>query len=167
MDYQQILSEIYREIQPYAKDGKVADYIPALAQVNPDCSSGICITTTEGETFTLGQADTRFSIQSITSVRPFHVPQHHGKRPMEKNRQGAFFGNSVQLAHSAGSGEGIRAIRSSMPGAIVLADILLSHLPSPEERLYRFHPFHQLGSRTVDYNRRLYPNARRATSTRR
>ena len=42
MDYQQILENIYQAIQPYAKDGKQADYIPALAKVNPD-QFGMCI----------------------------------------------------------------------------------------------------------------------------
>ena len=36
MDYQQILKDIYQEIQPYASIGKQADYIPALAKINPD-----------------------------------------------------------------------------------------------------------------------------------
>ena len=35
MDYQQILKDIYQEIQPYASIGKQADYIPALAKINP------------------------------------------------------------------------------------------------------------------------------------
>ena len=36
MDYQKILEDIYMEIQPYAGKGAQADYIPALAKVNPD-----------------------------------------------------------------------------------------------------------------------------------
>ena len=28
MDYQKILENIYQDIQPYAKEGKLADYIP-------------------------------------------------------------------------------------------------------------------------------------------
>lgn len=42
MDYQQILKDIYQEIQPYASIGKQADYIPALAkstQINSECVS--------------------------------------------------------------------------------------------------------------------------------
>ena len=31
MDYQKILDNIYQAIQPYAKEGKQADYIPELA----------------------------------------------------------------------------------------------------------------------------------------
>ena len=67
MNYQQILENIYQEIQPYAQVGKQADYIPALAKVNPD-QFGICINTVQGETFMLGDATTRFSIQSISKV---------------------------------------------------------------------------------------------------
>jgi len=33
MNYQQILDEIYDEIEPELMCGKVADYIPALAEV--------------------------------------------------------------------------------------------------------------------------------------
>ena len=35
MDYQKILKDIHQEIQPYATIGKQADYIPALAKINP------------------------------------------------------------------------------------------------------------------------------------
>ena len=44
MNYQQILENIYQEIQPFAGIGKQADYIPALAKVDPD-QFGICINT--------------------------------------------------------------------------------------------------------------------------
>ena len=67
MDYQKIMEEIYQEILPYAQKGKQADYIPALAKVDPD-QYGMCIQTGYGDTFTHMQADTRFSIQSITKV---------------------------------------------------------------------------------------------------
>lgn len=36
MDYQKILEDIYQEIQPFAGIGNQADYIPALAKVDPD-----------------------------------------------------------------------------------------------------------------------------------
>ena len=67
MDYQKIFEDIYREILPYAKEGKQADYIPALAKIDPD-QFGMCLETVEGEVYPFMQADTRFSIQSITKV---------------------------------------------------------------------------------------------------
>ena len=67
MNYHQILENIYMDIRPYAQVGKQADYIPALASVDPD-QFGICINTLQGDEYALGQADTRFSIQSISKV---------------------------------------------------------------------------------------------------
>ena len=67
MDYQKILEDIYQEILPYAEKGKQADYIPALAKVNPD-QFGICLQTVTGESYSYMQADQRFSIQSIAKV---------------------------------------------------------------------------------------------------
>ena len=37
------MEKIRKEIEIYAKDGKQTDYIPALAEVNPD-QFGICLT---------------------------------------------------------------------------------------------------------------------------
>ena len=36
MNYQNLLERIYQEILPYSKTGSQADYIPALAKVDPD-----------------------------------------------------------------------------------------------------------------------------------
>lgn len=47
MDYQKILKGIHQEIEPYATIGKQADYIPALAKINPD-QFGMCIHTIQG-----------------------------------------------------------------------------------------------------------------------
>lgn len=55
MDYQKILKGIHQEIEPYATIGKQADYIPALAKINPD-QFGMCIHTIQGETFMHGEA---------------------------------------------------------------------------------------------------------------
>ena len=67
MDYQPLLEKIRREIEIYAKDGKQADYIPALANVNPD-QFGICLNTLDGRSYCLGDSDVKFSIQSIAKV---------------------------------------------------------------------------------------------------
>ena len=48
MDYQKILQDIYNEILPYATEGKQADYIPALAKIDPD-QFGMCLETVSGE----------------------------------------------------------------------------------------------------------------------
>jgi glutaminase len=55
--------EKYRSLD----EGKNADYIPALAQVNPKLF-GIAVVTVEGKTHQKGDVDTLFSIQSISKV---------------------------------------------------------------------------------------------------
>ena len=67
MDYKLILEDIYKEILPFSQKGRQADYIPALAKVDPD-QFGMCLKTVSGEEYPFMQADTRFSIQSITKV---------------------------------------------------------------------------------------------------
>ena len=49
------------------KEGKNADYIPALAKVNPNVF-GIALVGTDGKTHTTGDIQTEVSIQSISKV---------------------------------------------------------------------------------------------------
>ena len=67
MDYKKILEEIYNEIQPYKEIGQQATYIPELAKINPD-QFGMCIDSLDGKSYSLGQSDKPFSIQSIVKV---------------------------------------------------------------------------------------------------
>ncbi len=50
------------------RDGKVADYIPALAKADP-AWFGICVAGVNGQTYAIGEAGLEFSIQSIS--KPF------------------------------------------------------------------------------------------------
>lgn len=152
MNYQQILEDIYDEIKPYAHQGKVADYIPALAKVNPD-QFGICITTIKGDSYTLGQVDTPFSIQSITKVFSLAYSfsilgdmlwQRVGKEP-----SGTAFNSLIQLEV-----ENIPRNPFINAGAIVVADTLLSHLKSPEEDYLDFVRTIS-GNPNIDYNREV------------
>jgi glutaminase len=58
--------ELYRD----DKSGRVADYIPALANANAD-AFGVCITGVHGRFFAMGDADVPFTIQSISKVFVF------------------------------------------------------------------------------------------------
>jgi glutaminase len=50
------------------RGGKVADYIPALAEADP-AAFGICVANAHGDTFALGDAELPFTIQSVS--KPF------------------------------------------------------------------------------------------------
>ena len=150
MEYQQILENIYQAIQPYAKEGKQADYIPALAEVNPD-QFGMCIHTVYGEIYSIEQADTRFSIQSISKVfalamclalKGDDLWKRVGKEP-----SGTAFNSLIQLEVE----KGIPRNPFINAGAIVLTDILLTHLEHPEEEFLAFVRV-IAGEDSLDYN---------------
>ena len=137
MDYSKVLEKVYQACLPYAKEGKQADYIPALAKVNPD-QFGMCIHTIYGEIYSKGDADTRFSIQSISkvfalamclSLKGDELWTRVGKEP-----SGTAFNSLVQLEVE----KGIPRNPFINAGAIVLTDILLSCLESPEEEYLAF-----------------------------
>jgi glutaminase len=51
-------------------EGRVPDYIPALANASPD-AFGVCVTGVQGGVFVIGDADVEFTIQSISKVFVF------------------------------------------------------------------------------------------------
>lgn len=60
------LAKIHKRYQA-DHSGKVADYIPALGKANPD-HFGLAIVTADGRTFTVGDTDVPFAIESISKV---------------------------------------------------------------------------------------------------
>ncbi len=158
MDYQQILENIYNEIQPYAKEGKQADYIPELAKVNPD-QFGMCIHSIYGETAAIESADTRFSIQSISkvfalaiclSIKGDSLWKRVGREP-----SGTSFNSLIQLEIEKGKPRNpfINA------GAIVMADIILSHYEDAETEFLRFVRAVS-NNQTINYNRQVATSER-------
>ena len=150
MNYQEILENIYNEILPYSQEGKQADYIPALAKVNPD-QFGMCLCTVGGQEYAIKDAQTRFSIQSISkvfaialalSIKGEDVWKQVGKEP-----SGTAFNSLFQLELE----KGIPRNPFINSGAIVVADILLNELENPEEDFIRF--IRTLcGNESIDYN---------------
>lgn len=64
---QQILDDIAAEMASETERGKVADYIPQLAHIDPN-QFGIAVATPDGQVYAAGDASTLFSIQSISKV---------------------------------------------------------------------------------------------------
>ena len=64
---QRTIDELHARYAPLT-DGRLADYIPELAKVDPN-PFGIAVATTSGELFTAGDSATTFTMQSIS--KPF------------------------------------------------------------------------------------------------
>ncbi len=129
MQLDAILSDVMADIQDHLGEGKVADYIPALAKVDPR-KFGMAIVTTDNQVHTIGEATEPFSIQSISKV--FTLTLALGRvgnglwRRVGREPSGSAFNSIVQLE----SEHGIPRNPFVNAGAIVVADVLLSgHLP--------------------------------------
>ena len=125
MNYQAILEEIEREIQHFFGEGKVADYIPALANVEPD-QFVMAIQMFDGSSFGVGEINKKFSIQSISKVFTFTLAlEHYGKELYKRvghEPSGNPFNSLVQLEYE----NGIPRNPFINAGAIVTADTLVS-----------------------------------------
>lgn len=150
MDYQTLIQKIYNDVQPFAGQGCQADYIPALAQVNPD-QLGICIEPlSQQPVAAIGQADVAFSIQSISKVfmlaMCLSLEADDLWLRMGKEPSGNAFNSLVQLEYEQGKPRNpfINA------GALVMADVLISRLGNPESKFINF--LRELCGGLVDYN---------------
>jgi glutaminase len=89
------------------KEGKNADYIPALAKVDPNLF-GIAVVTNDGKVYTAGDVKTEVSIQSISKVFTMaQVIQEQGLESVEKrigvDATGARFNSIIAV-------EGVRTV---------------------------------------------------------
>ncbi len=126
MDYQKILEEIYTEIKPHIGKGKVADYIPELAKVDAN-QFAMSIVTIDGKSYSIGEYEKRFSIQSISKLFTFTMALHMYSRKLYKRvgvePSGTPFNSLVQLEYE----QGIPRNPFINAGAIVVTDSLISH----------------------------------------
>jgi len=129
-DYQKVLDEIAHEVRPLLSQGKVADYIPALAEVDPEQFS-IAIYTTDGETVCAGDCSQRFTIQSVSKVMTLTMAlQRYGDElwhRVGKEPSGTAFNSLTQLEFE----KGIPRNPFINAGAIVTCDALYSRLSAP------------------------------------
>lgn len=130
-----VLEAIVAQLRPLLGRGKVADYIPALAAVSGN-KLGIAISTVNGEHYQAGDADERFSIQSISKVLSLVVAMnHYGEEEIwqrvGKDPSGQPFNSLLQLEIEQGKPRNpfINA------GALVVCDMLQSRLSAPRQRM--------------------------------
>ena len=162
MRYQEILEQIADEVRPLLSEGRVADYIPELAQVPAD-RFGMAVQTVGGETFQVGDAEERFSTQSVSKVFALTLAMlREGDglwRRVGREPSGTAFNSLVQLEFEAGTPRNpfINA------GALVVTDILLSRCDDVREEVLSF--VRQLGGVPVEYDHRV-AHSERATGHR-
>lgn len=129
MDFQKIVDRIATEMSAMHDRGKVADYIPELACIDPQ-QFAISVVLPNGQQYSAGNSTTRFSIQSISKVFTLALAlgrlgdrlwQRVGREP-----SGQPFNSILQLEHE----RGIPRNPFINAGALVVTDaILAGHQP--------------------------------------
>ncbi|RUO41848.1 glutaminase [Pseudidiomarina aestuarii] len=115
-------------------DGKVADYIPALAEVKSDYCA-LTVATLDGNVMSVGDADKAFSIQSISKVFGLMLAMERvGDSLWERVQMepsGQPFNSIVQLEWE----QGIPRNPMINAGAILISDVLVSHYSASKSAL--------------------------------
>jgi glutaminase len=120
-----LLETIRHDAQAHFGKGKVANYIPALAVVNPR-QFGMAIACVDGSAYAVGDAQVPFSLQSITKLFTFVLAlKTEGNdlwKRVGREPSGAAFNSIVQLETE----NGIPRNPFINAGALVITDILTS-----------------------------------------
>ncbi|KIO36207.1 glutaminase B [Shewanella sp. cp20] len=133
--HKDLLETIIEQVRPLLGKGKVADYIPALAEVD-STKLGIAVTTVDGQTIGAGDYLEPFSIQSISKVFSLTVAltlyeeaeiwSRVGKEP-----SGQSFNSLVQIELE----RGVPRNPFINAGALIIADLLQSRLGAPKHHM--------------------------------
>jgi glutaminase len=124
-DLAAIVTRVHHDMQRHLGRGKVADYIPALARIDP-CNFAISVVTCDGRTASAGGAHIPFSIQSISKVFTLTMALNRlggslwdrvGREP-----SGSRFNSIVQLEQE----KGIPRNPLINAGAVAVTDALLA-----------------------------------------
>lgn len=137
MNYKQLFSDIYDELKNVENTGKVADYIPELAHIDPN-HFGVNLTTIDRDRYCFGDSDVKFSIQSIAKVFSFVLAYSSIKSDiwerMDLEPAGTPFNSLVQLEYD----KGVPRNPFVNAGGIVVCDILISELDNPKLDMLNF-----------------------------
>ncbi|MDY0279524.1 MAG: glutaminase [Salinivirgaceae bacterium] len=153
MDYNAIIETVYKEILPYIAKGKIADYIPMLAKIDPN-KFGFAMRTNNGEEYTYGDSNDNFSVQSISKLLTFVLCIKNDDSLLNKRVKiepsGNAFNSLVQLEHE----NGIPRNPFINAGALVIADALLSQYSDPESEILKL-AIRLSGNKSINYNKEV------------
>lgn len=133
----ELLEQIYKDASSKIGQGQVAQYIPALADVDPN-QFGVAICDVKGNVYSIGDANIPFSIQSISKVYSLTLAmQRLGNKVWDRvgtEPSGLPFNSLVQLEHE----QGVPRNPFINAGALVVADMIESSFSTPSLAIKNF-----------------------------
>lgn len=137
MVYSNAITNIYESLKQDTGKGRVAQYIPALSNINPN-QYAITVCDLEGGEFSVGDYDKKFTIQSISKVFTLAMASKHlgdklwdfvGREP-----SGTAFNSLIQLEQE----KGIPRNPFINAGALVVTDKLMGLYDKPKKAIIDF-----------------------------
>jgi glutaminase len=135
--YKKIIEAIYSDVKDTEDIGKVANYIPELETVSPE-NLGISLTTINQESFGVGDFEKKFSIQSISKILCLTLGYKLEGEKLWERIDVEPSGNPFNSLQQLESDYGIPRNPFINAGALVLCDVLISHLKNPKEDFLNF-----------------------------
>jgi len=136
-NYKDIIEKAYELTSSLNDDGKLATYIPELANVDPSMF-GVHMTKVDGSNFGLGNNLEKFSIQSIAKVLSLTLAYKIlGEKiwtRIDVEPSGTKFDSLILIE----TNNGIPRNPFINSGAIVICDLLISHLDNAREEFLAF-----------------------------
>jgi len=135
--YKKIIEDIYQTVISSENKGSVANYIPELAKIDPN-KFGVAYLSIDKEQYGVGNWQTKFSIQSISKVISLSLAYRlMGESIWERvgyEPSGSAFNSLVQLE----TNNGIPRNPLINGGAMVICDMLMSHLKNPKKEFLKY-----------------------------
>jgi|SRR5690554_66764 len=150
IDYQSILNTIYNNVVQEEDKGQIATYIPELANVNEN-SFGIHLQLISGGTYSVGDSEKKFSIQSISKVLSLALAIPKIGTDIWNRLDVEPSGNPFNHLSLLELEKGIPRNPFINSGAIVIADILVSLLDNPKTDFLEY-VRDLTGDSTIDFN---------------
>jgi|SRR5690625_1159397 len=158
MDYQQVLDKIENTLKDKNLGGSIPDYIPELASVSPD-KFGMHLCLLNGENFSFGDNEELFSIQSISKVFTLTLARKCVGTKIWDRVHVEPSGNPYNSLTELERESGIPRNPFINSGALVIADILISHFENPKVELLNF--VHKLtDDPSIAYNKSVFTSER-------
>lgn len=153
MDYKKCIQTVYDELKDAPKTGFVSNTIPELQKIDSD-KFGMHIVTLNGTDFGVGDSNEKFSIQSISKALTLALAfTFVGEKLWTRvgvEPSGSAFNSLIQLEYE----KGIPRNPFINAGALVIADVLVSHLKNPKDDLLAF--IRKItGNSTINFNEKV------------
>lgn len=132
LDFQNIFLQIEEQIKSVQNLGKVASYIPELSKVDEE-KFGIHLSSTDNQHYSYGNFDERFSIQSIAKVFSLSMAFRLEGKELWKRVGVEPSGNAFNSLSQLELENGIPRNPFINAGALLICDVLISHLQNPKE----------------------------------